>query len=426
MVSIITSVYNCDKYIKDMIDSIIKQKYQEWELIIVDDASNDSTVEIIKSYKDSRIKLIENSENMGLTHNLNTALDMAKGNYVARIDGDDIAYSDRLIKQVKFMDEHQEIVLSGCWMKSFGDEKKYCQRSTDDKSLRVQLIFDPVLFHPTFIFRKEIIDKYSIKYDEDLRYAQDYKFTYDISRYGKIGNLSEILMKYRVHDAQISNDKYKEQTRCANVTREYILKDMNITLNNNQLQSWIRFCLYSDMNDDDKDTLSNIIRQIKEWNDKNSYYDKVLLNNFLQNKYEEIFGREKRTLINRKQNPDKYQELYMLLLRYINVSNKRCFYEYLKDKGYRKIALYGTSYVAKLIYDSLKGEEDIEVLYGIDSNPMSNYIDDEFKVYQKTDILSPVDAIIVTPFYSFENIEKDLRKIIDTEIISVEEILDSV
>ena len=81
-----------------MIESIINQRYEDWEFIIVDDASTDKTVQIIKSYKDDRIKLIENEKNLGLTHNLNIALSVAKGKYIARIDGDDIAYSDRLEK----------------------------------------------------------------------------------------------------------------------------------------------------------------------------------------------------------------------------------------------------------------------------------------------------------------------------------------
>lgn len=121
LVSVIASVYNCECYIKEMIDSVINQTMQEWEMILVDDASTDGTWNIISSYDDARIIIRRNNINKGLTYNLNVALSMCKGKYVIRIDGDDIACQDRFEKQVKYMEEHPSVVLSGGWMQAFGD-----------------------------------------------------------------------------------------------------------------------------------------------------------------------------------------------------------------------------------------------------------------------------------------------------------------
>ena len=424
MVSVVASVYNCEKYIMDMIESIINQRYEDWEFIIVDDASTDKTVQIIKSYKDDRIKLIENEKNLGLTHNLNIALSVAKGKYIARIDGDDIAYSDRLEKQVDYMEKHADVVLAGCWIKSFGDEHIYKQRVVDDKTLRVQLIFDPVLFHPTFIFRKAVVDENKIYYDESLKYAQDFRFTYDMSKCGKIGNVSEILMKYRIHTNQISDEKYVEQTKCANNTRLKILNDMGIKLEKKQAEAWFKYCLYEALNEIEQKDVKHIISKIREWNDRTDYYDKKTLELLLERKLKDNTCKKK--LVDNDGKVDKYQELYMLLLRYVNMRDSHCVYKYLMKRGYKKIAIYGTSYIARLIYQDLKKEQDVSIVYGIDSNPISNYIEDGFNVYQLSDTLEKVDAIVVTPFYAMKDIEKNIKQVINAEVISIEEILDAV
>ena len=423
-VSIISSVYNCEQYIAEMIESILNQKYKCWELIIVDDSSQDRTAEIINSYRDKRIKLIRNNKNLGLTHNLNVAMSIAQGKYIARIDGDDVAYSDRLEKQIDYMENHPDIVLSGCWIKSFGKEHVFRQRVTDDKTLRAQLVFDPVLFHPTFIFRKDVVDKNHICYNENLQYAQDYRFTYDMSRCGKIGNLSEILLMYRVHDNQISNERYAEQTKCANQTRQKILRDMGILLSDNQLESWYKFCLYQVLSETDKKNIEDICKKIKEWNKNTHYYDMELLELLLEMKYKE--NNQQGVLPNDVCKVNKYQELYMLLLRYINIKDSRCVYKYLSRKGYKKVAIYGTSYVARLIYNDLKKEKDIKILYGIDRNPISNYIEDGFDICQLSEHLDEVDVIIVTPVYAINDIKKNINQYINTDIISLDEIFDGV
>ena len=116
----------------------------------------------------------------------------------------------------------------------------------------------------------------------------------------------------------------------------------------------------------------------------------------------------------------------MLLLRYVNMRDSHCVYKYLMKRGYKKIAIYGTSYIARLIYQDLKKEQDVSIVYGIDSNPISNYIEDGFNVYQLSDTLEKVDAIVVTPFYAMKDIEKNIKQVINAEVISIEEILDAV
>lgn len=113
LISVLMPVYNCSKYIHSSTTSILNQTFSDIELIIIDDCSTDNTVDIIKTFNDKRIVLIVKQKNSGITNSLNYALDIAKGKYIARMDGDDISNIDRLEKQYEFMEGHPDVVLCG-------------------------------------------------------------------------------------------------------------------------------------------------------------------------------------------------------------------------------------------------------------------------------------------------------------------------
>ncbi len=112
-ITVIMPVYNCELYIKEAIDSILNQTFTDFEFLIIDDASTDKTVSIIKEYKDFRIQLIEKEGNKGISDSLNYGLKVAKGEYIARMDGDDISLPERFVKQVTFLDSNPDVILCG-------------------------------------------------------------------------------------------------------------------------------------------------------------------------------------------------------------------------------------------------------------------------------------------------------------------------
>ena len=116
LVSVVMSVYNDEQYLKESLDSIFAQTIQYFELIIVDDCSTDRTVEIIENYHDDRIRLIRNTENRGLTRNLNTALEYVQGTYIARMDGDDKSRPERFEKQIAYLEQHPELMLQDAYV----------------------------------------------------------------------------------------------------------------------------------------------------------------------------------------------------------------------------------------------------------------------------------------------------------------------
>lgn len=225
-----------DNWIRTSISSILNQTFRDFEFIIVNDNPkreiSDSILSHFEKY-DSRIVLINNKENLGLTKSLNIALKVAKGKYIARMDADDISLPQRLLTQFKFMESNQEIVACGSFIRVFGRINKI------DKSLpKTTLMFKNVILirnplpHPTAFIRRETIERNEIKYDENFLYAQDYRLWTNLLKYGSLVNIPQVLLYYRVADNQISIKNKNEQIRSAQTIRlDYLkseLKLMNI------------------------------------------------------------------------------------------------------------------------------------------------------------------------------------------------------
>ena len=218
MVSVVMAVFNGAEYIRESLHSILNQTFQDFELIIVDDASTDNTVNIIKEYKDDRIVLICNDENLKLPKSLNKGIKSAKGKYIIRMDADDICMPNRFVKQVSFMEENPDIAASsgnyytiderGRIKRKFG-LKIRSWRLTGKMLNKYALIPSP-LVHPAAIIRKEIFDK-GIMYNEEYTSAQDYELWLNIHRLYKLGNISDVILKYRIHKKSISISKRGKQ-----------------------------------------------------------------------------------------------------------------------------------------------------------------------------------------------------------------------
>ena len=272
-VSIIMSTYNDSKYIRQAIESILNQTYRDFEFIIIDDSSTDETGKIIKSYKDDRIKLFVNSVNQGLTKNLNKALRVASGEYIARMDGDDISFPDRLEKQVDYLEKHRDVYLIGTAIRNIGASDLYWKLPDDSEDLRVRMLLHPVFAHPSFMFRKEIIDE-GILYDESYRTAQDYDFASRVARKHKIGRLQQVLLNYRVHAKQISNTSSKNQVDNAARVRKRLLNELGVILSADQqriFDDWVSERRMDKLSDYKR--AYKLIELICECNDRINIYD---------------------------------------------------------------------------------------------------------------------------------------------------------
>jgi len=168
-------VYNCERFLENVLNGILNQTYKEFELIVIDDGSTDKSLKILKTHakKDKRIKLLINRGNIGLTKSLNKGIRIAKGKFIVRHDGDDISRKDRIEKQVNFLLKNEEYAFCGC----NGLEKKTNRKILkyfEYPDIKRNLIGENCFIHPSMVIRKSIFQKCGY-YDENYLYGQDYE-----------------------------------------------------------------------------------------------------------------------------------------------------------------------------------------------------------------------------------------------------------
>lgn len=205
-VSILTPIYNTkEEWLRENIESVLIQTFQDFEFIILNDSpNNDKLKEIVLSYKDSRIKYFENEINLGISKSRNRLLDLAKGEYIAILDHDDICMPQRLEKQVKFLDENKEYgVISSNYKKI---PKNYIVKNPSSNCIIKNILSEKMaLLHTGMMIRKSIFIKNNIKYNEKFTPAEDYMLLIDLVEHTMFYNLPEVLMHYREDENNTTN-----------------------------------------------------------------------------------------------------------------------------------------------------------------------------------------------------------------------------
>ena len=217
-ISVIMPVYNYEKYVAESIQSILNQTFSDFEFIIVDDCSTDSTWDIIQSFSDDRIIAVRNEENIGNYPSRNTGMKKAGGKYIAVMDGDDIALPDRLWKQYYYLEENSDVLALGTQFDFTGLDHKRKTPITYEK-IRVVLLDNNCFLHPSLIIRSEIMKQLN-GYDEKYIYSSDYDLACRMSMLGRVENLPDTCMLYRWHPDQISQSKALRQRAYADDIRQ--------------------------------------------------------------------------------------------------------------------------------------------------------------------------------------------------------------
>lgn len=209
-VSVILPVYNAQSYLRESIDSILSQNFEDFELIIINDGSTDSSWEIISSYADERIVLID-QENAGLPVSLNRAIQVAKGQYLARQDADDVSLPTRLAEQVAYLNAHPQCALLGTWADIVMDSTPtdrglYHPHLNGD--IQIKLLFFNCFVHSSVMIRKSALEKSGLyPEDPDKFPPEDYDLWLRIAKYHEVANLPKSLLQYRELESSISRSK---------------------------------------------------------------------------------------------------------------------------------------------------------------------------------------------------------------------------
>lgn len=207
-VSVIMPVYNGEKYLDEAIESILSQSYKDFEFIILDDGSTDSSPEIISRYYDSRIKLIS-LKHVGLVSALNEGIKKSTGEYILRCDSDDVSMPDRISTQVSILDNNPSIGMCGSWAEIIDGIGNKVGEMTyppiDNRKIKKYALLHSPFIHPSVIMRKNIL--LQVGGYKNFRHVEDYELWTRILNRTETCNLPRFLIKYRIHDGQITKRK---------------------------------------------------------------------------------------------------------------------------------------------------------------------------------------------------------------------------
>lgn len=306
-------VYNTPiAFLREAVDSILDQSFHDFEFIIIDDGSTNESKDYLDGLTDPRIRIMRNETNIGVTKSLNIGFQAAQGNYIARMDADDISLPKRFEKQFAFMESHPDVIVCGTRTVNLGESTAPVRSIMEDmSSYRVRMLFsNPGPVHPTAFFRRNKLEQYHIWYDEQLIYAQDYGMWMTLSQYGSICILPEVLLYYRDHTDQISKTKRELQIQCDQTTQKKLLLQLlgSVTQEEAELHYIHSTGYYAD---------ATISPKVKKWydhiiseNNKKRIYDRKILKRH-------ILGIECRLVYNSLTEKMSKTEKTLLFFRYL-------------------------------------------------------------------------------------------------------------
>ena len=230
LVSVVMSVFNGEPFVREAVDSILRQSFHDFEFIIIDDGSSDGSESILDGYqrRDSHVRVFH-QENKGLIASLNKGCGLARGKYIARMDADDISLDDRLLWQVERMEGNGRLGLLGGaveWIDATGKALGIRRHPCENKKIKVALGDGSAIWHPTAMMRKEVFDSVG-GYRAVVVDAEDYDLWVRIAERFDLANLQAVILKYRIHLGQVSVRRCEQEALSAVAVRYSALARMN-------------------------------------------------------------------------------------------------------------------------------------------------------------------------------------------------------
>jgi glycosyltransferase involved in cell wall biosynthesis len=209
ILSVVMPVYNAGSFLVEAIESIRNQTYTSWELFAIDDHSTDNSWQILKKYekKDSRIKVYKNGKHRGVAGAANLALSFAKGTFIARMDADDISHPTRFARQIAFLEKNKDVVAVGGQCELIDEQGKkigWKQFPTENNQIHALMFNRIPLQQPTLMVNTSLLPKDFIWYEDNFYSAEEVELLFRLFKYGKIRNMPQVLLKYRIHPENTS------------------------------------------------------------------------------------------------------------------------------------------------------------------------------------------------------------------------------
>ena len=286
-ISVIMPVYNAGLFLKEAIDSVLNQSFSDFEFFIIDDASTDDSVNIIKSYVDARIHFIQKEKNTGYTDSLNLAIGLAQGKYIARMDADDVCLRHRFGQQVQYLEKETDVLVLGTAYQVMGTNRVVRMPATFDE-VKITAIMQVPVAHPTVMMRAEVFKKFGLQYDKKYEPAEDYDLWANVLEIGQIQNLPEPLLIYRQHPAQQSITRHDILIAAAVEIR---LRQLNKLIDFNHKPYDILFAIQMltmqpvVVSGNELKKMAILIADLVKSNLENKIYDQCLLRTYLRERW---------------------------------------------------------------------------------------------------------------------------------------------
>lgn len=277
--TVLMPTYNVAPWVKEAIQSVLNQTYHDFELLVVDDASTDDTLDRVRAIDDPRIRIAAFPNNVGLAENLNRGLDLIDTELVARMDGDDIAEPDWLETGVKVLDNHPEVGICSFGFQFFGTKTSVVRFPEHHEDSKAQMLFGCTVIVP--VFRKSVFTDNHLRYSTEAFPAEDYSLWSYAYRVAKVYNVQRTLFHYRTHPTQISTARREAQIVKSNEVRLKMLEWLNPNFGDDEKHYFLyKFvpCKIEKLNDVDE--LKQFAIHLVNSNTQNHFSNDALIRKF--------------------------------------------------------------------------------------------------------------------------------------------------
>lgn len=236
-ISVIMPVYNAGRYLSEAVGSILGQSFRDFEFLVIDDGSNDGSQNLIRSFNDKRIRFIQNEKNIGVAASLNRALSLATGEYIARMDGDDISAPNRLMAQLALLEKKRHVGICGSWVRTRNANGRghVIRFPLDADTIRAFIVFNNPVNHPVVMIRHSCLLKYKLNYDEAYTAAQDYEFWSRCLEHFPFENIRKVLLTWRINESGMTHRNFESSNKAALTVQQRELNKLGIEVDDEGL-----------------------------------------------------------------------------------------------------------------------------------------------------------------------------------------------
>ena len=237
-VTVLMSVYNGEAFVRQAVESVLNQTFKDFEFLIFDDKSTDASLAILEVFTDKRMHIVANPENLGLTRNLVAGMSMARGEFIARMDADDICVPDRLEQQLRFLEGNPDVGVLGSAVTFFDDNgmELLARQPLEHEEIKCALFYGFTMLHPSVMIRVSALKEFGLNYDPEFRVSQDHDLWTRAVRKVRFANLANPLLRMREHGAKLGRTRKELQISLSDRIRRRQLEELGFVFDARQLR----------------------------------------------------------------------------------------------------------------------------------------------------------------------------------------------